>query len=61
MALRLQYDNVNTTLIEPNLKKALVAFLGIPSKTPKRIYANYTAMLALRALLGRPEHGDYDE
>ncbi len=61
MALRLQYDNVETRLIEPNLKKALTALLGIPSKSPKRIYANYTAMLALRALLGRPEHGDYDE
>lgn len=48
MALRLQYDEVITSHIEPNLAKALAHFINENKHTPKRIYCTYTAMLALR-------------
>ncbi len=51
MALRLQYDDVVMTTIEPSLTKALRSFSTIDS--PKRIYCTYTAMLALRKELAK--------
>lgn len=52
MALRLKYDNVKLGQIEPDLKKALQSFCK--GSQPKRIFATYTAMLALRKIiLGR--------
>jgi len=52
MALRLQYDEIEISHVEPNLKKALRHFIETSDK-PKRIYCTYTAMLALRRELGR--------
>jgi lipid II isoglutaminyl synthase (glutamine-hydrolysing) len=51
MALRLQYDEVIVTAVEPTLNKALEAF--IKHEGPKRIYCTYTAMLALRKELAK--------
>lgn len=53
MALRLQYDEIETLLIEPALDTALQYFISNNSDQPKRIYCTYTAMLALRRELGR--------
>lgn len=47
MALRLQYDEVTFSTVDPNLKTALKSFL-LSSDKPKRIFCTYTAMLALR-------------
>ena len=52
MALRLQYDLVIPTDIQPDLKKAIHTFVSTYPDTPKRIYCTYTAMLALRRELG---------
>lgn len=49
MALRLQYDDIAAETIEPDLEKALAAFAKIPGD--KVIFATYTAMLRLHALL----------
>lgn len=51
MALRLQYDDVVMTTVEPSLSKALSDFVTIES--PKRIYCTYTAMLSLRKELAK--------
>lgn len=51
MALRLQYDEVSMEAVEPQLEKALAAFIDQHADFPKRIYCTYTAMLALRKLL----------
>ena len=52
MALRLQYDEVNMTLVEPNLSAALQQFLSSGDQ-PKRVFCTYTAMLALRRELAK--------
>ena len=51
MALRLQYDEVTISEIEPNLADALKQFLALDA--PKRIYCTYTAMLTLRRELSK--------
>jgi hypothetical protein len=53
MALRLQYDEVPVTHIEPNLTTALRHFIATNKDQPKRIYCTYTAMLALRKELSK--------
>lgn len=53
MALRLDYDLVPISYIEPNLNKALQAFIHQNPKTPKRIYCTYTAMLSIRRRLSK--------
>ena len=50
MALRLQYDEIEPAQVEPSLSKALDELLR--AEGPKRIYCTYTAMMALRGLLG---------
>lgn len=50
MALRLKYDEVPVKTIDPDLATAIPKFLK-SSKRPKRIFATYTAMLAIRKLL----------
>ena len=66
MALRLQYDDVPVASTEVDLGRALDAFLADHAGEPKRIFCTYTAMLALRRMLGErydlPEMGvDADE
>ncbi len=53
MALRLQYEEVAISHVEPGLEDALQHFLASAPDQPKRIYCTYTAMLALRQLLGK--------
>lgn len=53
MALRLQYDEVPVSKIEPDLVSALREFIEANRTLPKRIYCTYTAMLALRRELGK--------
>jgi lipid II isoglutaminyl synthase (glutamine-hydrolysing) len=53
MALRLQYDEVQISHVEPDLPTALQHFISNNSTSPKRIYCTYTAMLALRQELGK--------
>lgn len=53
MALRLGYDNITPTAIEPQLATALTTFLSQYNSQPKRIYCSYTAMLTLRKLLAQ--------
>jgi lipid II isoglutaminyl synthase (glutamine-hydrolysing) len=53
MALRLQYDGVKIDNIETNIDKAITSFVKSCPKTPKRIYATYTAMLAIRRCLSK--------
>lgn len=53
MALRLQYDEVEVTKVEPDLQLALDAFIAAYADQPKRIYCTYTAMLKLRELLSK--------
>jgi len=53
MALRLQYDEVEISHVEPDLKKALQHFIASADGMPKRIYCTYTAMLALRRELSK--------
>lgn len=53
MALRLQYDEIEISHVEPDLKKALRDFITVADDMPKRIYCTYTAMLALRRELGK--------
>jgi UDP-N-acetylmuramyl tripeptide synthase len=53
MALRLYYDNVPIRHVDINLKKALYKFLTHSSRSPKRIYCTYTAMLEIRKQLSR--------
>lgn len=48
MALRLGYDDVTVTTVEPNLKEALGQFVNLNPGVHKRIYCTYTAMLSLR-------------
>ena len=51
MALRLQYDDVPVDAIEPDLEKALDAFLAGHHDQPMRIFCTYTAMMSLRRVL----------
>lgn len=53
MALRLQYDEVEVSAVEPELSKALRSFIRSTDASPMRIYCTYTAMLALRRELGK--------
>lgn len=53
MALRLQYDEVDISHVEPGLASALQHFITAHPTEPKRIYCTYTAMLALRRELGK--------
>lgn len=53
MALRLQYEEVDPSHVEPDLAAALDHFLLTGKGKPKRIYCTYTAMLALRRELGK--------
>ncbi|MDB5165674.1 MAG: hypothetical protein JWM00_564 [Candidatus Saccharibacteria bacterium] len=53
MALRLQYDEVEISQVEPDLKKALRHFIAQHPDTPKRVYCTYTAMLTLRRELAK--------
>lgn len=53
MALRLQYNEIEVSSVEPNLPKALKQFIKDSPDIPKRIYCSYTAMLALRRELAK--------
>lgn len=53
MALRLQYDEVELSHVEPDLALGLQHFLTASATQPKRIFCTYTAMLALRRELGK--------
>ncbi len=53
MALRLQYDEIPVTTVEPELHLALRHFIKKYPTEPKRIYCTYTAMLALRKELAK--------
>lgn len=61
MALRLEYDDVEVGATETDLERALGRFLADHRDEPKRIFCTYTAMLALRRMLGErydvPEMG----
>ena len=54
MALRLRYDDVAITDVEPDLRKAvtLMRRAATDADRPMRIFTTYTAMLALRSILG---------
>ncbi len=52
MALRLRYDEVDFAAVQTDLSAALETFLAAHPDQPKRIFCTYTAMLALRKLLG---------
>ena len=54
MALRLRYDDVEVTDVEPVLRKAvaLMRRAADAADRPIRIFTTYTAMLALRSILG---------
>lgn len=53
MALRLQYDEVEPSKVEPNISDALREFISANSDKPKRIFCTYTAMLAIRRNLSK--------
>jgi UDP-N-acetylmuramyl tripeptide synthase len=53
MALRLQYEDVIVSHVDPNLADALQHFITAAGDQPKRIFCTYTAMLALRHELGK--------
>lgn len=55
MALRLRYDEVPVDVVEPDLEASLDALRkrAAAEDRPMRVYTTYTAMLALRARLGR--------
>ena len=52
MALRLQYDEVEVSAVEPSIARALREFTHGPAK-PRRIYCTYTAMMSIRKILQR--------
>jgi len=56
MALRLQYDEIPVAWSEPDLAKAVTKLLQHKTKVPKRIFCNYTAMLAIRSHFGKELH-----
>lgn len=51
MALRLHYDDIQAGSVEPDIRKALYTFAKLPGD--KVIFASYTAMLRLYALLNK--------
>ena len=53
MALRLEYDQVPVNSVNTELEKAVSTFVNANPGTPKHIYCTYTAMLKMRAALGR--------
>lgn len=53
MALRLQYDEITVSHVEPNISEALRHFISSNSDQPKRIFCTYTAMLHLRRDLSK--------
>lgn len=53
MALRLQYDEVEASNVEPDIPTALKTFITDNKTKPKRIYCTYTAMLTLRRELAK--------
>jgi UDP-N-acetylmuramyl tripeptide synthase len=53
MALRLQYDEVPFTNVDPDLADGLRRFIKSNTDTPKRVYCTYTAMLGLRRELSK--------
>lgn len=53
MALRLQYDEVETRTVDTELITALHDFVSHNADIPKRIFCTYTAMLALRRELAK--------
>jgi UDP-N-acetylmuramyl tripeptide synthase len=53
MALRLQYDEVTISHVEPDLATSLQHFITSGDGHPKRIFCTYTAMLALRRELAK--------
>ncbi len=53
MALRLQYDDVNLSHVDTDIRRALRNFLHAADGKPKRIYCTYTAMLAVRRELSK--------
>jgi UDP-N-acetylmuramyl tripeptide synthase len=53
MALRLQYDEVATTHVDPDLASSLQHFITSGAGSPKRIFCTYTAMLTLRRELAK--------
>ena len=56
MALRLQYEEVEVSAVDTDLKKSLKSFLKLENDKPKRIYCTYTAMLTLRRELAKIAH-----
>ena len=54
MALRLRYDEVEVAEVEPDLRKAVALMRRVAADTdrPMRVFTTYTAMLALRSILG---------
>ena len=54
MALRLRYDEVEVAEVEPDLRRAVALMRRLAADTdrPMRIFTTYTAMLALRSILG---------
>ncbi|MHA7208110.1 MurT ligase domain-containing protein [Arthrobacter sp. MDT1-65] len=53
MALRLKYDDVRVTAVEPDITDALKQFVLGSAGRPKRIFCTYTAMLAVRRELSK--------
>ncbi|MBT1181450.1 DUF1727 domain-containing protein [Bifidobacterium sp. CP2] len=53
MALRLGYDQVPVTAVDTDIDAALAAFVARNPGGRKHIYCTYTAMLKVRAALGR--------
>ena len=53
MALRLAYDQVPVAATDTDIESALNLFVHANPGTPKHIYCTYTAMLKVRAALGR--------
>ena len=54
MALRLRYDEVEVAEVEPDLRRAVALMRRVAADTdrPMRVFTTYTAMLALRSILG---------
>ncbi len=53
MALRLGYDQVPVREVDTDLERAVAAFVRSSKGEPGHIYCTYTAMLRIRATLGR--------
>lgn len=53
MALRLQYDEVEMSVVEPDIATALRQFVDSHVGEPLRIYCTYTAMLSIRKELAK--------